>query len=73
MVKVNYKGQEIEGKLVDIVSQEELWNNYQLADGTHLRIKNIVHDIVLIPGEITAEGDPVYIIKSSQTYTIRRV
>ena len=51
MVKVNYQGRDVEGI-------------YQLADGTELRMRLIVTDIVMIPGEWDNDGNPVYVAKS---------
>jgi len=64
VVKVNYQGRDVEGLDVSFKVDREEWNDYQLADGTELRIRLIVTDIVMIPGEWDNDGNPVYVAKS---------
>ena len=70
-MKVTYNGKEIDAQPVDILSQEELWNSYQLADGTFLRMKAVVTEVLKIPGELDAKGDPVYVLKSNNVTAVR--
>ena len=64
MVKVNYQGRDVEGIDVSFKVDREEWNDYQLADGTELRMRLIVTDIVMIPEEWDSSGNPVYVAKS---------
>ena len=70
-MKVTYKGQEVDAQPVEILSQEELWNSYQLSDGTLLRMKAVVTDILRIPGELDAKGNAVYMVNSNNITHIR--
>ena len=45
MVKVNYQGRDVEGIDVSFKVDRKEWNDYQLADGTELRMRLIVTDI----------------------------
>jgi len=54
-----------EGEVVRPSKVEEPWNVYELADGTTLRIKVVVSEIIRLNGEFTPDGDPVYLVKSS--------
>lgn len=38
--------QEIQGKLVDVVSSKEEWSEYKLEDGTIIKVKNILVKLI---------------------------
>jgi len=54
-----------EGEVVRTKKVEEPWNVYELTDGTTLRIKVVVSEIIRLDGQFTPDGDPVYLVKSS--------
>lgn len=56
---------------VDVLQAKEVWSEYQLADGTVLRIKPVMITISRIEGEHTIEGDPVYNMKSTLVTDVR--
>ena len=63
-MKVPFKGQMVDGDEVTFTILDENWNRYQLHDGSEVRLRIVVSDILRIPGEFDEEGNPVYIIKS---------
>jgi hypothetical protein len=63
--KIQFKGQLREATLIPVRSAQEQWNEYLLEDETILRMKLIVAEVYRIDGMYTADGDPVYHIKSS--------
>ena len=56
---------------VEVMSARELWSEYQLADGTVLRLKPIVIGVSRVPEAQTADGDPVYNMKSTLVADVR--
>jgi len=56
---------------VEVLSAKEAWSEYQLADGTVLRLKPIVIGISRVPDAQTADGDPVYNMKSTLVTDVR--
>lgn len=55
---------------VEVVSAREMWSEYQLADGTVLRVKPIM--ISVSRGDVgPAEGAPLYNMKSTLVTDIR--
>jgi hypothetical protein len=56
---------------VDVLQAKEVWSEYQLADGTVLRIKPVMITISRMEGEHTIEGDPVYNMKSTLVTDVR--
>lgn len=62
--KIMFNGQLYDATLVPVTSSQEQWSEYILDDGSLLRLKTVVTEIYKIDGVYTAEGDPVYQIKS---------
>ena len=58
------------GDEVDVETAKENWNEYQLADGTKLRLRLVVHQVVRLDDR-TADGDPVYVVRSSNILEAR--
>lgn len=50
---------------VDVLSAKEAWSEYRLADGTVLRLKPIMIDVSRVSEAQTADGDPVYNMRST--------
>ena len=65
MKKVEFKlGDKIvAGTLVDFETLREEYNSYKLADGSIIRMKTVVTNIIRTE-EFTPEGEPVYIVNS---------
>ena len=64
MGKVSYQGREVDAIDVNFKVGREDWNQYQLADGTELRMRLIVSAVYMVPGEHDQDGNPVYVVKS---------
>ncbi len=71
MPRVPYKGQEYDGDDVSFSVVKEDWNTYQLHDGTEIRMRLIVQQIVKIPGEEDAQGNPVYVVSSNNIVVVK--
>jgi len=56
---------------VEVLSAKEAWSEYQLADGTVLRVKPIVIGITRVLDAQTADGGPVYNMKSTLISDVR--
>jgi len=53
----------IEGTLVDFETVREEYNSYKLSDGSTIRMKMVVTNIIRTE-EFTPTGEPVYIVNS---------
>ena len=53
----------IEGTLVDFETVREEYNSYKLSDGSIIRMKTVVTNIIRTE-EFTPTGEPVYIVNS---------
>jgi len=56
---------------VDVVSAKEAWSEYRLADGIVLRIKPVVISISRIDDDQSANGEPIYTMKSTLVLDVR--
>ena len=57
---------------IDVVEAKEAWSEYRLADGTVLRVKPIMIGVSRINGAETADGEPVYNMRSTLVTDVRR-
>lgn len=62
--------QEKQGTEVGFQVSGEHWNHYLLDDGTVIRLKTVVTEIVRVDGEHDTEGNPVYIVKSQNVMAV---
>ena len=65
MAKVPFQGRQVDAKSIDFLTRKEDFNEYQLVDGKVLRIKLVVTRILLVEGEKDPEGNPIYVIQST--------
>lgn len=64
--KVNVGGQEFMAEEVEFESESgEKWNTYLLHDGTQLKMKAIVAEVLRVEGQYTPTGDPLYTVNAS--------
>jgi hypothetical protein len=56
---------------VEVIDAKERWSEYRLADGTTLRIKSVVIAVFREDGHQTADGEPIYNMKSTLITDIR--
>jgi hypothetical protein len=64
-----------DGREIDIIEMPfqtgaEHWNEYVVNDGTVIRLKTVVTDVLKIEGQFDASGNPAYFLKSSQVVSI---
>lgn len=69
-IKIQFQGKDAWAEIVGVQSSQENWNQYFLIDGTLLKFKAVVVDILRIEGEYDNEGNPVYVVKSSNIVSI---
>ena len=71
MPKVPYKGQNVDGDDVSFTVVKEDWNIYQLHDGTEIRVRLIVQEVLKIPGELDEQGNPAYVVRSNNIMVVK--
>lgn len=70
MPTVNWQGKPVDAVPVKFKNIKEDWNEYDLEDGSTVRLKAVVSDIVRIPDEYDAEKNPIYMIKSTNMVVV---
>lgn len=72
MRKMNINGKEMEVSSVDVILANENWNEYTLANGDVLRIKDILTDVgKVVNQETTLDNQPVYVVKTTRIITLK--
>lgn len=69
-IKVLFEGKIVEGLDMDFKSLKEDWNEYQINDGTIIRMKVVVTNVAKIPDRYDPEGNPIYLLKSSNVLSV---
>ncbi len=64
MPKIPFQGKEVDATEVEFQIRKEDWNEYQLMDGSAIKIKMVVGRVLRVQGEYDNEGNPVYVVKS---------
>ncbi|WP_263411100.1 hypothetical protein [Terriglobus tenax] len=67
---VNYNGKMAPASEVGIDESSEPWQTYTLADGTVVKTKAVMMDVVRIDNEYTDTGDPIYQFQFQQIITV---
>lgn len=64
--KINLGGQEFMAEEVEFEADSaEKWNTYALHDGTTLKLKAVLADVLRIDGQYAPNGDPLYTVNAS--------
>ena len=63
-------GNEAEGEVVGFRANSENWNDYLLDDGTVLRMKLVVTEVVRVEGQYDASGNPAYLVQSTNVVAV---
>jgi len=63
-------GPEKEAELIEIQQASEHWNQYLLSDQTVIKVKLVATEVWRVDDEWDPEGNPVYLVKSSNVITI---
>ena len=69
-VTLDYLGRKVSGQKVGFdIGDKENWSSYILEDGTKIRMRLVVAEIVRLKGEYNQDGEPIYIVKSTNVVT----
>ena len=71
MPKINFQGREVDATEVEFQTRREDWNEYQLMDGSEIKMKLVVSGVFRIDGQYDDEGNPIYQIKSTNIAAVK--
>lgn len=63
--RVTWQDREVEATIMPFQTGGEHFNEYLVEDGTVVKLKLVVTEILKLDGEYDAEGNPVYIVISA--------
>lgn len=69
-VKVTFEGEAHEGTRVELRETTEPWTRVELGDGSSIRIKHVVLDVVRVRDRYDSDGAPVYVVKSTSVLAV---
>lgn len=69
-VTINMGGKQVQATPVDVNHSSEKWNEYLLEDGTVLKMKLVLKKVFKVDGEFDEEGNPVYVMQSTNVTSI---
>jgi len=69
-IQLGPRGPEKDAQLIEIQQSNEHWNQYLLSDGTVVKMKLVATEVWRIEAEWDHEGNPMYVIKSSNVVTV---
>jgi len=70
-MKVKHNDQEVEAIEVEVLSSEEHWNQYQLADGKVLAFKEVLVSVFKLEGVTNLDGTPAYQFQTSKVVRVK--
>lgn len=69
-ITINYEGQPVSAEVVEVKQSNERWNEYLLDDGTVLKMKLVLTNVVRIDEKYDSTGNPAYLINSTNALSV---
>ena len=66
-------GNQVTGDLVDVEESIERFSDIKLKDGTQIRIKLVVVEVIRADERWDNEGNPIYVVSSTNVMTVNNV
>ena len=66
-------GNMITGDLIEVEESIERFSDITLKDGTRIRLKPVVVEVIRADGQWDNEGNPLYVIRATNVMTVRNV
>jgi hypothetical protein len=63
--KVNLGGHEFMAEPIEFEIDKEAWNSYVLHDGTTMKLRVVLAEVLRVEGQYAPNGDPLYIVNAS--------
>jgi hypothetical protein len=68
--KVDFQGQIRDAVSVDFEAEKETFSTYILHDGSSLKLKAVLTEVMRVEGAYTPTGDPIYLIQAAQIMSV---
>jgi hypothetical protein len=63
--KIKLGNDEVSAEIIEFESDRENWNTYALADGTTLKAKVVLAEVLRIDDRYAPNGDPLYLANAN--------
>ena len=63
-------GREVEATVMPFQVGGEHWNEYVVDDGTIVKLKPVVTEIMRVDGHFDQNGDPVYVVQATNVLAV---
>jgi hypothetical protein len=63
--KIKLGEQEVNAEEIPFEVEREDWNTYILHDGTKLKLKSVLAEVLRVEGMYAPNGEPVYVVNAS--------
>ncbi len=63
-------GTKEDAEKVEVNSSTEHWNEYLLEDNTIVKLKTVVTEVWRLEGEYDADGNPRYVVRSTNVLSV---
>jgi len=70
-MKIKFQGEEVEATEVEVISGNECWNEFQLADGKVLMYKEVLVSVHRIEGKTNPDGTPMYQFQTNKVVRVK--
>ena len=68
-IKLPVGSVEIEATEVPVKERNEAVNEYQLEDGSVIRVVNVATQIIRLDGTFDSDGNPIYVVRTGNVVT----
>ena len=68
---IDVLGKQMDVADVPITKATEFFNEYELEDGSMLRVKSVATAVLRIEGQFTPDGKPVYMVLTSPAVNVK--
>ena len=62
--KIKLGDQEVMAEEITFEVEREEWNHYILHDGTTIKLKTVLAEVLRVEGRYAPNGDPLYIVNA---------
>lgn len=70
-MKINFQGEMVEATEVDVLTSNERWNEYQLADGKVLMFKEVLVSVLRVEGKTNPDGTQAYQFQTAKVVRVK--
>ena len=68
--RIKFQGEERTAVGIEFEPEKESFSTYALHDGTTLKLKLVLTEVMRIEGAYSPNGDPIYMIQASQIMSV---